>query len=29
MDTVLDALKAYLPSGKGYLPYYMFGVSFR
>ncbi|KAI3316684.1 transmembrane domain-containing protein [Xylariaceae sp. AK1471] len=27
MDAVLEALKAYLPTGKGYLPYYMFGLS--
>ncbi|KAI0536638.1 hypothetical protein GGR58DRAFT_382240 [Xylaria digitata] len=27
MDAVVDALKAYLPSGPGYLPYYMFGLS--
>jgi hypothetical protein len=26
MDAVLDTLKAYLPPGQGYLPYYMFGV---
>ncbi|KAI0388610.1 transmembrane domain-containing protein [Xylariaceae sp. FL0594] len=27
MDVVLDTLKAYLPQGQGYLPYYMFGLS--
>ncbi|RYC60921.1 hypothetical protein CHU98_g5295 [Xylaria longipes] len=27
MATIIDALKAYLPSGEGYLPYYMFGLS--
>ncbi|RWA04812.1 hypothetical protein EKO27_g10289 [Xylaria grammica] len=27
MDAVIDALKTYLPSGPGYLPYYMFGLS--
>ncbi|KAJ2976557.1 hypothetical protein NUW58_g8053 [Xylaria curta] len=27
MDAVIDALKAYLPPGEGYLPYYMFGLS--
>ncbi|GAP84742.1 putative transmembrane domain-containing protein [Rosellinia necatrix] len=27
MDTMISALKDYLPSGPGYLPYYMFGLS--
>ncbi len=26
MAALIDALKAYLPPGPGYLPYYMFGV---
>ncbi|KAI0197999.1 transmembrane domain-containing protein [Astrocystis sublimbata] len=27
MAAVIDTLKDYLPSGEGYLPYYMFGLS--
>ncbi|KAI0975038.1 hypothetical protein F4678DRAFT_360049 [Xylaria arbuscula] len=27
MEVVVDVLKAYLPPGPGYLPYYMFGLS--
>ncbi|KAI1123850.1 transmembrane domain-containing protein [Nemania abortiva] len=27
MDALVNTLKAYLPAGEGYLPYYMFGLS--
>ncbi|KAJ8126433.1 hypothetical protein O1611_g7203 [Lasiodiplodia mahajangana] len=27
MDAIASTLKAYLPAGEGYLPYYMFGLS--
>lgn len=27
MDSIIDQMKAYLPAGPGYLPYYMFGLS--
>ncbi|KAI1347076.1 hypothetical protein F5Y01DRAFT_307842 [Xylaria sp. FL0043] len=27
MESIMDTLKSYLPSGPGYLPYYMFGLS--
>ncbi|KAI0404525.1 transmembrane domain-containing protein [Xylaria palmicola] len=27
MDAIVGAVRSYLPSGEGYLPYYMFGLS--